>query len=349
MQERTLGEIAEHVGGRICGDPALRIRSAATLAMAQPGQISFLVNRKYRRQLQTTQASAVIVAREIADAPVALLVAQDPYYAFMQVMVLLHGHRRHKETGISPRASISGSARVGPGCHIHNFVTIADDAEIGHRCIIYPCAYIGEDVRIGDDCIVYPSVTIHERCTLGDRVIIGAGSTIGDDGFGYATHKGVHHKIPHVGRVVIEDDVEIGCGCGVERGTLEDTVIGQGSKLGDMVAIGHGTKIGHHCLLVAQVGIAGSATIGHHCVIGGQTGIVGHITIGNNVTIGAQAGVINDIPDGRTVLGAPAIDADQARRAYSMLQHLPQMRQDIRRLQSRLRKLAGPTEPDQSS
>ncbi len=340
MQERTLGELAEYVGGQVCGDPKIVIRAAATLGSAREGEISFLTNRKYERQLLTTKASAVIVART-AKAPVALLVAKDPYYAFTQVMVLLHGHRRHKNTGISPQASVSDTAVLGEGCHVHQFATISDNARIGQRCIIYPCACIGEGATIGDDCIIYPSVTIYERCTIGDRVIINAGSAIGTDGFGYATHEGVHHKIPQIGRVVIEDDVEIGCCCGIERGTLDDTIIGQGSKLGDLVTIGHGTRIGPHCLLVAQVGIAGSATLGHHCTVGGQAGIVGHITIGNNVTIGGRAGVINNVPDGQTVLGAPAIEADEARRAYAMLPYLPQMRQEIRELQKRLRKISG--------
>jgi UDP-3-O-[3-hydroxymyristoyl] glucosamine N-acyltransferase len=345
MQTRTLGEIAEHVGGRVYGDPGIVIHAAATLGQAQPGDISFLANRRYERQLYTTKASAVIVAEEIADAPMALLVAKDPYYAFMQVMVVLYGHRWHKETGISSQASIATTAAIGAGCHIQNFATVEDDVQIGQRCVIYPCVYIGRGVRIGDDGILYPGVAIYEGCRIGNRVTIHANSTIGDDGFGYATHEGVHHKIPQVGGVVIEDDVEIGSCCGIERGTLDDTVIGQGCKIGDLVAIGHGTKIGPHCLLVPQVGIAGSTTVGRHCVIGGQAGIVGHITIGNNVTIGGRAGVINSVPDGQTVLGAPAIDADQARRAYAMLPYLPQMRQDIRALQNKLAKIAKGGEP----
>ena len=343
MQKRTLGEIAKHVGGRVYGDPNIVIKAAATLEKAREGDISFLVNFKYEKQLLSTGAGAVIVKENMPGVPVPLLVVEDPYYAFTQALVLLHGHRPHKEVGISARASIADSARIGKGCHIHDFVTIADNAEIADECIIYPCAYIGQDVRIGRDSILYPNVVIYERCRIGNRVIINANSTIGADGFGYATHRGVHHKIPQVGTVIIEDDVEIGSCCGIERGALDETVIGQGSKLGDLVTIGHGTKLGAHCLLVAQVGIAGSTTVGHHCVIGGQVGIVGHITIGNNVTIGAQAGVINDVPDGETVMGAPAIDANQARRAYTVLQYLPQMRQDIRNLQSRLKKMAAST------
>jgi len=340
MQECTLGEIARHVGGRVCGDPATKISAAATLEEAGPGHISFLVNLKYEKQLETTEASAIIVGREMATSPVPLLIADDPYYAFARTVVLLHGHRTHKSVGVSPKASISDSARIGKDCHIHDFATVADDAEIGDGCQIYPCAYVGQGVRLGRNCIIYPNVVLYERCQIGNRVVINANSTIGVDGFGYATHDGVHHKIPQVGGCVIGDDVEIGSCCGVERGGLQDTVIGQGSKLGDLVTIGHGARIGAHCLLVAQVGIAGSTTLGHHCIIGGQVGIVGHITLGNNVTVGAQAGVINDVPDGETVMGAPAIGAGQARRAYTMLQHLPQMRQEIKSLKSRLKKIA---------
>jgi UDP-3-O-[3-hydroxymyristoyl] glucosamine N-acyltransferase len=336
--------LAQYVGGRVCGDPSVLIRSASTLGRAQEGDISFLANTKYEKQLRTTKASAVIVGKETSSASVPLLIAEDPYYAFMQIMVLLHGHRKHKKTGISPRASISDSAKIGADCHIHDFAVIADQARIGDGCIIYSGVYIGQGVQVGNDCIFYPNVMIYDGCQIGNRVIINANSAIGEDGFGYASHKGVHHKIPQTGIVVIEDDVEIGTCCGIERGTLGDTVIGQGSKLGDLVAIGHGTKVGSHCLLVAQVGIAGSTTLGHHCVLGGQVGVIGHVNIGNNVTIAAQAGVINNIPDGMVVLGAPAIEASQGKRAYSMIQYLPEMRQSIRNLQSQIEQILSATE-----
>jgi UDP-3-O-[3-hydroxymyristoyl] glucosamine N-acyltransferase len=259
----------------------------------------------------------------------------------MQVMVLLHGHRKHKKVGISPKASISDRAKIGADCHIYDFVTIADEARLGDGCIIYPNVHIGRGVLIGNDCIIYPNVVIYDGSRIGNRVIINANTTVGEDGFGYASHKGIHHKIPQIGTVVIEDEVEIGACCGIERGTLGDTVVGQGCKVGDLVAVGHGSKIGSHCLLVAQVGIAGSTTLGHHCIVGGQAGIVGHITIGNNVTIGAQAGVTNNIPDGKVVLGSPAIEANQAKRAYSMIQYLPEMRQNIREIESHLGQAGG--------
>jgi UDP-3-O-[3-hydroxymyristoyl] glucosamine N-acyltransferase len=346
MQTRTLGELAEYIGGRVCGDPKIVIRSAATLGRAGEGDISFLANSKYEKQLRTTKASAVIVGKETANTSVPLLVAEDPYYAFMQIMVLLHGHRQHKKVGISPRASISDSAKVGADCHIHDFVTIADDAKVGDGCIVYPCVHISQGVQIGNDCIIYPNVSIYDSVQIGNRVIINANSAIGEDGFGYASHKGVHHKIPQTGTVVIEDDVEVGTCCAIERGTLGDTVIGQGTKLGDLVTIGHGTKIGPHCLLVAQVGVAGSTTLGRHCVVGGQVGIVGHINIGNNVTVAAQAGVINNISDGKVVLGAPAIEATLGKRAYSMIQYLPAMRESIRNLQAQVEEIASSSKTD---
>jgi len=339
METKTLGELAEYVGGRVLGDANVKIRSAATLGRAREGDISFLTNDKYEKQLIGTKASSVIVGRDTVAASVPLLIAEDPYYAFMQIMVLLHGHRKHKKVGISPRATISDSAKVGADCHIYDYVTIADGARVGDGCIIYPCTYVGENVQVGHDCILYPNVVIYEGCKIGNRVILNSNATIGEDGFGYASHNGIHHKIPQIGCVVIEDDVEIGAGCGIERGTLNDTVIGQGSKLGDLVAIGHGTKIGPHCLLVAQVGVAGSTSLGNHCIVGGQAGIVGHITIGNNVAIGAQAGVINNVSDGKVVLGAPAIDASQGKRAYGMIQYLPEMRQTIRNLESQIERL----------
>lgn len=345
MTAKTLGELAEYVGGRVVGNPNVVIKSAATLGRAEEADISFLANVKYEKQIRTTKAGAVIVGKETPNVPVPLLVADDPYYAFMQIMVLLHGHRKHKKGGISPRATISNSAKIGADCHIHDFVSVSDNVKVGDGCIIYPGVFIGPNTQLGNDCILYSNVVIYDGCKIGNRVIINANSVIGEDGFSYATHKGMHHKIPQIGSVIIEDDVEIGSCCGIERGTLSDTFIGQGSKIGDLVAIGHGTKIDAHCLLVAQVGIAGSTTLGHHCVAGGQAGIVGHINIGNNVTIAAQSGVINNIPDGTAVLGSPAFEANQAKRAWSMIQYLPEIRQNLRKLETQMKHLA-PSKPN---
>jgi UDP-3-O-[3-hydroxymyristoyl] glucosamine N-acyltransferase len=339
MQSKKLSELAQHVGGTVVGNGDIIIQSASTLARAVDGQISFLANEKYEKQLLATKASAVIVKKP-CDAPIPQIISQDPYYAFMQIVVLLHGHRQHKKIGISKRASVADSARIGNDCDIYDFAVISDDARIGNNCKIYSGVFVGEDVSIGDDCIIYPNAVIYDGCKIGNRVIINANTAVGEDGFGYASHEGKHHKIPQIGVVVLEDDVELGTCCSIERGTLGDTVICEGTKIGDQVTIGHGTKVGPHCLLVAQVGIAGSATLGHHCILGGQVGVVGHITVGNNVTVAAQAGVINHIEDGLTVAGAPAIEVHRGRRAYSMIQYLPEMRQAIKKTQRQLEKVA---------
>jgi len=341
MSEKTLAELAEYVGGEVRGDGCVIIKAAATLEEAGEGDITFLANQKYEKLLKTTKAGAIIAGKDCDIDNVPLLIAEDPYYAFTQIIILLYGHRKHKKVGVSKQSDISTTASVGKDCDIHDFVTIDDDVVIGDNCIIYPGVFVGRGTTIGNNCILYPNVTIYDNSVIGDRVIINANAIIGEDGFGFATHNTIHHKIPQVGRAIIEDDVEIGAGCGIERGTLADTIIGKGSKLGDLVAIGHGARVGPHSLLVAQVGIAGSAQLGHHCVVGGQVGIVGHIKIGDAVQIGAQAGVINDIEDGKVVFGAPAIEASQARRAYSMIKLLPDMRQQIRKLEKKLAKLEG--------
>lgn len=337
MQIKTLGQLAEYVGGEIVGDSNINIKAAATIGEAQKGDITFLSNAKYENQLQTTNASAIVVAKQV-QTPAAMIIAKDPYYAFRQIVVLLHGQRQHEQTGISEKACIAKTAKIGKDCHVHPFATISDEVTIGDRCVIYPGVFIGPNTTIGEDCILYPNAVIFEKCKIGNRVIIQANATVGEDGFGFATHNGQHYKIPHIGTVTIEDDVEIGAGSGIERGTLDETIIGKGTKIGDLVAIGHGTKVGPYSLLVAQVGIAGSATLGHHCVAGGQVGIAGHIKIGDMVQIGAKSGIANNVPDGQILLGVPAMDANITKRIYAVLGKLPEMRKSIRKIEKQLQK-----------
>lgn len=340
MPTFTLGELATHVGGEVVGDPAVVIRSVAGLAQAGEGDISFLANPRYSRQVKTTGASAVLVRAPLSS-QAAMVVCPDPYYAFMQVTVLLHSHRRHPLSGTSERASIAASARVGEGAAIGDFVSLSEDVRIGARCTLYPGVFVGPQTTIGDDCILYANAVIYDRCRIGNRVIIHANATVGEDGFGFSTHKGIHHKIPHISSVVIEDDVELGAGCGIERGAVEDTIIGQGSKVGDAVVVGHGTKVGPHCLLVPQVGIAGSTTLGHHCVAAGQVGIAGHLKIGNGVIMGGQAGVGEDVEDGVTLLGSPAFEANKAKRALFLIRRLPDMWRALKQLKRRLDAIDG--------
>jgi UDP-3-O-[3-hydroxymyristoyl] glucosamine N-acyltransferase len=256
-----------------------------------------------------------------------LLKTKEPYYAFTRAVVALHGYRKHPFRGIHPAAHIDPTAVIGEGT------------------IVYPGVYVGPRTRIGRDCVLHPNVVIYEDCVIGDRVIINANSSIGPDGFGFATVQGTHHKIPQVGRVVIEDDVEIGANTCVDRAALGSTVIGKGSKVGNLNAIGHNVRIGEGALIVAQVGIAGSVKIGHHCTMAGQVGVAGHLSIGNNVTLGAQTGVIDDIPDQSTYIGAPAMPAQQARRVYSLFTQLPDLLQRIKQLEQKVEELSSSDEP----
>jgi len=317
-----LKELAVKIGAELVGDGNLSIHSVNTLEEAKAGQISFLANPKYVKQLETTNASAVIVSPGVKHERLPLLKSKEPYYAFTQAVVALHGYRKHPLRGISPAAHVDPTASIGEGT------------------IVYPGVYVGPRTKVGRDCVLHANVVIYEDCIIGDRVIINANSSIGPDGFGFATLNGIQHKIPQVGKVIIEDDVEVGANTAIDRAALGSTVIGKGSKVGNLNAIGHNVRIGEHSLIVAQVGIAGSVRIGHHCTMAGQVGVAGHLKIGNNVTLGAQTGVMDDIPDQSTYIGAPAMPAQQARRVYSLFTQLPDLLQRIKQLEQKVEELS---------
>ncbi|HSU67164.1 MAG TPA: UDP-3-O-(3-hydroxymyristoyl)glucosamine N-acyltransferase [Tepidisphaeraceae bacterium] len=317
----TLKDLAAEIGAELVGDPNRVIDSANTLEGARAGQVSFLANPKYASQLESTKASAVVVAPSVSVERIPLLKAKDPYFAFAKAVQKLHGFRKHPHAGIHPKA------------------TIDPTAEIGERTTIYPGVYVGPGTRIGADCVLYPNVVVYEGCVIGDRVIIHANSSIGQDGYGFATNGGLHHKIPQVGNVIVEDDVEIGANATIDRAALGSTTIGKGSKLGDLVTIGHNTTVGPHCLVVAQVGIAGSVTIGHHVTLAGQVGVAGHIEIGDNATIGAQAGVTNTVPEQSVLLGSPAMPIRQARRVAAIFVQLPELQERVKQLEQAVEEL----------
>jgi UDP-3-O-[3-hydroxymyristoyl] glucosamine N-acyltransferase len=319
----TLDELATKIGATITGDASANVTSCATLDQAKPGQVSFLANPKYIKQLETTLATAAVVGMKVSiDRPgLTLLKAKDPYYTFMQAVVALHGYRKHPHEGVHPMAYVDATASVGVGT------------------VVYPGAFVGPGAKVGRDCILYPNAVVYDGCVLGDRVTVHAGAAVGVDGFGYATQEGVHHKIPQTGNVILEDDVEIGANCAIQRATLGSTIIGKGTKFGDLIDIGHGTKIGPHALFVGLIGIAGSVNIGHHCTIAGQAGMAGHIKIGDNVTIGGQAGVMESLDDNSTVFGAPAMPASTARRVYTHFTQLPELVSRIKELEKKLEEM----------
>ncbi|MHB1157489.1 MAG: UDP-3-O-(3-hydroxymyristoyl)glucosamine N-acyltransferase [Phycisphaerales bacterium] len=341
----TLAELAEKIGAKL--QPASvgshRVSACATLADAADDQISFLVNPRYASQLTATRAAAVIVSpRAAAIDDRTLLIADDPYFAFQQALMLLHGSRIHPHplpSDISPLASIHPSARIGQNVVIHPFVVVCEQAVIGDRCILYPHVFLGPHARIGEDGQLFPSVTLYDHCSLGRRATLHAGCSIGHDGFGYATHAGIHHKLPAVGNVVIGDDVEMGANCQVDRATIGSTTIGSGTKFSNNVTIGHGCKIGRHNLFVAQVGLAGSVTTGDYVVLGGQVGVAGHITIGDRAQIAAKSGIMTDIPPDSQWGGQPAQPLADAKRTILAAQRVPNLLARIKKLERKLQHL----------
>jgi len=345
MQARTqisLAELAQQLGGRLEGDGRRIVRGVGAIDASGPDDVTFLANARYERYVPSTKAAAVIVAQNYAGPrpeSAALIRCQDPYFAFRQAMVLFYGWREHPFEGIDPRAGVDPSATIGQEARIGPFAVVCAGATIGPRSVLYPGVFVGPQARLGADCILYPNAVIYDRCILGDRVTVHACSSIGHDGFGYATHQGRHEKIPAAGWVEIGDDCEIGAGCAIDRASLGATVIGSGTKFSNLIAIGHGTRMGKGCLMVAQAGIAGSTTVGDYCVFAGQSGVVGHKRLGDFVKVGAQAGVAGDVPAGQEVLGSPAVPLPEARRAMIAGAKLPEMRSQIKQLQRLVQQL----------
>lgn len=324
----------------IQGDASRRITAVATLEDAGPTEISFLANAKYEKALQTTRAGAVIVSKEqVVPEGMTVLRVPDPYAAVTLVIVHVHGFRQHAGAGIDERAVIDPSAQIGEGANIRHGVTVAANVQIGCNAVIYPGCYVGEGCRLGDDCTLYPNVVIYDGCRLGDRVTVHAGTVIGEDGLGYAPVDGRWQKIPQIGCVEIGDDVEIGSNCSIDRATLGRTVIGDGTKFSNLIAIGHGTKIGPHCMFVAQVGVAGSVNVGHHVTMAGKVGVAGHLTIGDGAQLAAMAGVMNDVPANTKVAGQPAIPIKDALRSFSFTARLPELARQLKQLEANFEEL----------
>jgi len=350
--EMTLAELAARIGAELVGDGAVRVHAVAPIDRAGAGEITFLANQRYAEYLASTRAAAVIVGRS-AECPPSLprLVAEDPYFAFREAIVALHGHREHPppmeaRDGVSAGARIHPSASIGAGCRIHPLAAVERGATIGRDCVLYPGVYVGEEATIGDGCVLFPNSVVYDRCRIGNRVTIHACAVIGSDGFGYATHHGRHEKIPQTGIVVVEDEVEIGSGCVVERAAMEETRIGAGTKLADLISIGHGARLGRGCLLVSLVGISGSVEVGDFVAFGGQAGVAGHLSIGSQAQIAAKAAVVSDVPPGARVAGIPAIDLDAAKRnalagrdLYGMSRRLKELEREVGRLTAALETL----------
>jgi UDP-3-O-[3-hydroxymyristoyl] glucosamine N-acyltransferase len=335
----TLAELAKHVGGTVVGDGATEICGVMTIAEAGPGDITFLSNPKYEKMLAETKASAIIVSPKHAKVPKPLIVCDNPYLAFAQIVKLMLDNVPYAAKGIHPTALISPSAKIGRDATIHPYVVIGDNTRIGDRVTIYPFSFIGDHCTLGDDVVIHANVSVYHGTQIGSRVAIHSNASIGSDGFGWAPDGEKYYKIPQVGITVIEDDVSIGSGCSINRAALGKTSIRKGSKLDCLVQIGHNVDVGENSILVAQTGVSGSSKLGKHVTLAGQVGIVGHITVGDNVVVGAQAGVTNDIPPNETYYWTPAIPGDLARRCAVLLHKLPETRDTIKDLLARVEAL----------
>jgi len=334
----TLKELADLVGGTVVGDGDCRIERLATLETAGPGDITFVSNPKYLKALGECKASAVIVPPGVEVPGFSLIVCSNPYLAFAKVLTYLQV-RRPDPQGVMPGAIVHPSAKIGSGVTVHPGCVVGEDVTIGKGTLLYPGVILYDRVTIGEDSLIHAGVVIREDCRLGDRVIVQPSAVIGCDGFGFAPDGSGYYKIPQVGIVVIEDDVEIGSGSTIDRAALGVTLIKRGTKLDNLVHIAHNVVVGEDNILCAQVGVAGSTRIGRHCTFGGQVGLAGHVKIGDNVMIGAQGGVAGDLEGNQVLSGSPVIPHKDWIKASLTFGRLPEMRKELGRMKRQLEEL----------
>lgn len=337
MRHMKLRELAERIGAELIGDGEVEITGAAGLSEAGEGQITYVEERRIA-DLERTRASAAIVPHTVVKAGIPVLRAKNPRFAFSRALSILYV-RPYEPAGVSDKASIGRDVVIGSEPSIHPNVVIEDGARIGDRVTLYPGVYVGKGSIIGDDSVLYPNVCIREGVSIGRRVIIHAGAVIGADGFGFVTEGGVHHKIPQVGGVIIEDDVEIGANSTVDRATLGNTVIKQGTKLDNLVHVAHNVTIGRHCLIAAQAGIAGSSTLGDYVVLGGQVGVADHVAIGDRVMAGGKTGVTRSVDAGQVIAGHPAMRLREWLKVQALLPRLPELNRLVADLDKQVKQL----------
>lgn len=336
--KKTLAELADYLGGRVIGDPGAEVAGLASLDDAVEGTITFLANPKYASKVATTRATAVILppgaegyGRNVIETP-------NPYLAFAKLLTLFHVTPQTPR-GVMAGAVIGENVVLGADVTIHPGVVIMDGCKLGDRVTVYPGTVLYGGVQAGDDVVIHANVTVRERCRIGNRVTIHSGTVIGSDGFGYAPDGQGWYKIPQIGIVVIEDDVEIGANCAIDRAALDVTRIGRGTKIDNLVQIAHNCIIGENCMIVSQVGISGSTKLGNRVTLAGQVGVVGHLTIGDNAIIGAKSGVPGNVPPDSRLSGIPAYDHRDWLRTSAVVPKLPEMKKTVASLEKRIAEL----------
>ena len=339
--EFTAKQISEFVQGHVEGNENATVHTFAKIEEGVEGAISFLSNPKYTHYIYDTKSSIVLIDENVElEHPVkTTLIRVKNAYECVAKLLQLYESMKPKKTGIDSLAFVSPSAKVGMDCYIGAFAYVGDNAVVGDGCQIYPHATICDNVKMGDNCLVYPNVTVYHDCKIGNRVTLHAGSVIGADGFGFAPAAEGYDKIPQIGIVTIEDDVEIGANTCIDRSTMGSTYVRKGVKLDNLVQIAHNTDIGENTVMSAQVGVAGSTKVGQWCMFGGQVGIAGHITIGNKVFLGAQSGVPGSLKDNQALIGTPPMEQLPYFKSQAIFRRLPDMYKELNELKKEVEEL----------
>lgn len=340
--EFTAKQIAELIHGSIEGDENAKINTFAKIEEGKKGAISFLSNPKYTHYIYETESSVVLVNNDVVlEKPTnATLIRVENAYECVAQLLQIYESMKPKKSGVDTLAFVSPSAKIGEDCYIGAFAYVGDNAEIGDGCQIYPHAVIYDNVKIGNNTTLYPNVSIYHDCKIGNNVVIHSGTVIGADGFGFAPNADGYDKIPQIGIVTIEDDVEIGANTCVDRSTMGSTYIRKGVKLDNLIQIAHNVEVGENTVMAAQVGVAGSTKVGKWCMFGGQVGMAGHISIADGTQVGAQAGITNTVKKADApIIGSPAIDAKAYMKAYAVYRRLPEMYQELNALRKEIEKI----------
>lgn len=331
----TAAEIARHLDGEVFGDASTPLKSLAAADRAQPGDLTFAENEEFFARAEQSAASAIIAAGPHVSADKVLIRVANARVAFAKALAMFFPEPP-RPAGIHPSAVVAPTAQVDPAAYIGPNCVIGERARIGAGTVLHAGDFVGDDCQLGADVVLFPNVTLYPRTELGQRVRIHSGSVIGADGFGYVLDAGAHRKVPQIGNVILGDDVEIGANVTIDRGALVSTVIGRGTKIDNLVQIGHNVQIGEHCLVISQVGIAGSCKLGNHVILAGQAGLSGHLRIGSHVTVSAQSGVMHNIPAGETWLGSPAQPDKQTKRQMLAIQRLPELLRRMVKIEKKL-------------
>jgi len=337
----TAQQIADVLQGTVDGDPNVTVSNFSKIEEGKPGTLTFLANPKYTHYIYTTKASVVLVNNDfVAEKPVeATLVKVNNAYASLAILLDFVEKMKPRKEGVEPMSFIAATAKLGNKHYVGAFTYIADRVTIGDNAQIHPQVYIGEGASVGDNVILYPGVKIYPGCRVGNNCIIHSGAVIGSDGFGFAPEDGQYKKIPQMGIVIIEDDVEIGANTTIDRAVMDATIIHKGVKLDNLIQIAHNVEVGANTVMAAQVGISGSTKIGEHCMFGGQVGLGGHITVGDNANIGAQSGIISNVKPNAQILGAPAIPVKDFFRSSVVFPKLPDMYRQLAKMEKEIKEL----------